>query len=155
MHNLNAYLSPKAVRVGLQVSNKRALLHQLASLGASAFGIADETIFDCLHERERLGSTGFGAGIALPHGKLDGLKHVVAACVTLDKPVDFEAVDDMPVDLVMMLLSPADGGAQHLKALASVSRAMRDARLVSNLRGATTDEALFALFDTQEIPHAA
>jgi len=155
MHNLTAYLSPKAVRVGLQVSNKRALLQQLALLAEQAFGLSSADVFESLNEREKLGSTGFGGGVAIPHGKIEGLNQVVAACVTLKTPIDFSAVDDLPVDLVMLLLSPSDGGAQHLKALASVSRAMRDTRLVSNLRGATKNEALYALFETQDIPHAA
>ena len=144
MHDLIKYLSPKAVRAGLHVNNKRALLHQLALLAESAFGVASGDVLECLNERERLGSTGFGNGIAIPHGKISGLDKVVGACVTLNEAIDFEAIDELPVDLVVMLLSPLDGGAGHLKALASVSRAMRDTHLVSNLRGATGNDALYA-----------
>ncbi len=150
MFHLSNCLTPKAVRSALAVGNKKALLQQLALLAAQAHGVDQTAVQERLLERERLGSTGFGGGIAIPHGKIDGLTEVIGVCVQLTAPVDFEAIDDLPVDLVFMLLSPADGGADHLKALATVSRMMRDRPFVAKLRGAANDDSLLALLTSYE-----
>ena len=149
------FLTPKAVRAGLGVANKKALFQQLAALVETAHGVDHHAVLDCLLERERLGSTGFGNGIALPHGKIAGLKRVIGVCVRLTHAIDFEAIDDLPIDLVFMLLSPVDGGAELLKALALVSRMMRDEHFVAKLRGASSHDALYALLGSLETAHAA
>ncbi len=154
MFQLGESVTPLAVRAGLSVANKKSLFQQLAAIATQAHGVDQNAVLDRLVERERLGSTGFGSGIALPHGKIEGLVKVIGVCVRLAKPIDFEAIDDLPVDLAFMLLSPADGGAEHLKALATVSRTMRDERFVAKLRGAATDDALYALLASQEITAA-
>jgi len=152
MFNLNQCLTPKAVRAELSVANKKALFQQLALLAAQAHHVDGTVVLDRLTERERLGSTGFGGGIAIPHGKIEGLSSVIGVLCHLTAPIDFEAIDDLPVDLVFMLLSPVDGGPDHLKALATVSRMMRDQDFVAKLRGAVNNDALLALLTGYEQP---
>ncbi len=142
-------LRPGAVAAALAVGAKKPLFQALAATVERVYGIDEQKVVDRLSERERLGSTGFGNGVAIPHGKVEGLDHVVGVFAQLAQPIDFAAVDDMPVDLVFMLLSPVDSGADHLKALAQVSRAMRDKVFVAKLRGAANDDALMALL----VPH--
>jgi len=151
MFHIEECLVPQAVRAQLAVTNKKGLFQQLAAIATTAHGVDQNAVHDRLLERERLGSTGFGNGIAIPHGKVEGLTKVIGVCVHLTQSIDFEAIDDLPVDLVFMLLSPVDGGADHLKALATVSRKMRDHDFVAKLRGAASDDALFALFSQIEI----
>lgn len=139
----------------LGVAGKKPLFQALGTLAEQVYGIDERKVVERLGERERLGSTGFGGGIAIPHGKVEGLTHVVGLFAQLAQPIDFAAVDDMPVDLVFMLLSPVDAGADHLKALAQVSRAMRDKPFVAKLRGAVSDDALMALLVPQETRDAA
>jgi nitrogen PTS system EIIA component len=146
MSTLQSYLLPGAVVATLSPSNKKTLFQQLGALAERIHGIAADTVVDRLNERERLGSTGFGGGVAIPHGKIDGLAHGVALFARLPSPIDFSAIDDLPVDLVFMLLSPTDSGADHLKALAEISRLLRDRGFVAKLRGAANDDALYALF---------
>ncbi len=155
MNEISDFLAPGSVVAGLQAASKKALFQQLAKLAESAYGIAQPLVIERLSERERLGSTGFGGGIAIPHGKIDGLERIVAVFVQLADPIDFAAIDDLPVDLVFMLLSPVDAGADHLKALAQVSRALRNRILVAKLRGAANDDALHALVATGEARDAA
>lgn len=145
---MNDFLPPldtAAVLADLSPANKKALFQQLGQAAQRVAGIDPALVVDRLGERERLGSTGFGAGVAIPHGKIDGLTGIVALFARLARPVDFEAVDDLPVDLVFALLSPPDAGADHLKALAGVSRRMRDRDFVAKLRGAASRDALVAL----------
>ena len=118
-------------------------------------GLHERTIFGTLLERERLGTTGVGHGIAIPHGKLSGLDRVFGLFARLDTPVDFDAIDDMPVDLVFCLLAPEEAGADHLKALAKVSRSLRDRTFCEKLRGCTTGDALFARLGELERSRAA
>jgi PTS system nitrogen regulatory IIA component len=155
MTELIDILLPGAVCADVPVSNKKTLFQHLGVLAEREMGIDARQVVDRLSERERLGSTGFGAGVAIPHGKIDGLNRVMAAFVRLEKPIDFNAIDDMPVDLVFMLLSPPDAGADHLKALAQVSRRLRDRPFVAKLRGAGSNDALYALFATTEARDAA
>lgn len=155
MNDINDFLAPGSVVAGLQVASKKTLFQQLARLAESAHGISAPLVIERLTERERLGSTGFGGGIAIPHGKIDGLDRIVAVFVQLAEPIDFAAIDDLPVDLVFMLLSPVDAGADHLKALAQVSRALRDRVLVAKLRGAANDDALLAVVAGGEARDAA
>lgn len=155
MTDFSDVLRPDAVQTGWNVANKKILFQQLGQL-AEQQGIADaKTIADQLAERERLGSTGFGGGVAIPHTKLPGLPAPVGLFVRLAQPIDFQAVDGLPVDLVFALLSPVDAGQDHLKALARVSRRLRDRAFVAKLHGAGSRDALYALFTTAETRSAA
>ena len=145
MDDLSDLLAPDAVVAGLVTPNKKTLLQQLAATAARLTGVDPRLIVERLVERERLGSTGFGGGVAIPHGKLEALPHVVGVFARLGTPVDFHAIDDLPVDLVFLLLSPPDAGVEHLKALARVSRRLRDRTFVAKLRGAGSPDALYAL----------
>ncbi len=148
-------LSPGAVAAGLPVALPKAVFQHFGQTAAREYGLDAGLVVERLTERERLGSTGFGNGIAIPHGKIDGLDHVVGMFATLEKPLDFQAVDDLPVDLVFCLLSPPDAGSAHLKALAQVSRWLRDRNFVAKLRGAGTPDSLYALFGTLDARDAA
>lgn len=145
MTELSDMLTPGAVEAALAVTNKKSLFQQLGQISEREFGIEQRLVVERLSERERLGSTGFGGGVAIPHGKILGLEQVVGVFVRLVEPIDFQAIDDMPVDLIFMLLSPPDAGADHLKALARVSRKLRDRLFVAKLRGASSTDALYAL----------
>ena len=136
-------------------ANKKALFQQLAAAAAKQTGIPAKTIAASLSAREKIGSTGFGDGAAIPHGKIDGLGQVFGYFARLASPVDFQSIDGLPVDLVFLLLSPPDAGADHLKALARVSRLFRDPQIVAKLRGARSKDALFALLAGGEARDAA
>jgi len=155
MDDLSDLLSPQAVQAALVVPNKKVLFQQLGGVASRLVDADTRTVVERLLERERLGSTGFGGGIAIPHGKIEGLDRVVGVFARLANPIDFAAIDDLPVDLVFLLLSPIDAGVEHLKALARVSRRLRDKGFVAKLRGAGSDDALYALFATGEARHAA
>lgn len=148
-------LDGNAVVADLPVANKKALFQSLGQLAERALGLSAKNVLERLNERERLGTTGFGGGVAIPHGRLPDLDGIRAAFVRLDKPIDYGAIDDLPVDLVFMLLSPTDAGAEHLKALAQVSRRLRDRAFVAKLRGAGSPDALYALFASAESRDAA
>ena len=127
-------------------SSKRQALHVVAEAAAHAIGLDEARVVDALLEREALGSTGLGSGVAVPHARIDGLQRVCAVFVRLDTPVAYGAVDDRPVDLLFALFAPPRDGAEHLRALAAVSRAMRSAELREQLRQARTVDAIHALF---------
>ena len=155
MNELSMIISPERVTADLACVGKKALFQQLALFAARATGLDQKAILSALAERERLGSTGFGGGIAIPHGKVEGLDGIVGYVVRLSAPIDFQSVDGLPVDLVFMLLSPPDAGAEHLKALASVSRLLRDRQMLAKLRGARTKDAIYALLAGVEALDAA
>ena len=155
MSDLSDILSDKAVDADLVAANKKALFQQLASAAAKLTGLPAKEIAASLNAREKLGSTGFGGGAAIPHGKIEGLPHVFGYFARLETPVDFQSIDNMPVDLVFLLLSPPDAGADHLKALARVSRGFRDAQVVAKLRGARSKDAIYALLAGGETRDAA
>ncbi len=155
MNDLSDILTVDCVDADMAASNKKGLFHHLASAAGRRTGLPAKTIAAALLEREKLGSTGFGNGIAIPHGKLQGLERVFGYFARLTAPIDFQAVDDLPVDLVFMILSPPDAGADHLKALARVSRALRDRNTIAKLRGARSRDAIFALLSGVESLHAA
>ena len=142
---LSQFLDFEAIRVDLSAGNKRQLLNQLAQIAAARLSLDPSSIADAIADRERLGSTGFGGGVAIPHGKLAGLDRVYALVARLAAPIDYKAIDGAPVDLIFLLLSPPDAGAEHLKALAVVSRLMRHAGIVEKLRGARTRDAMAAV----------
>ena len=134
--NIADLISPAAVVPRLRVGGKKQLLQELAKRAAELSGFGERQIFDVLLERERLGSTGVGNGIAIPHGRLPSLQRLHGLFVRVELPVDFDSVDQQPVDLVFLLLAPEGAGADHLKALARVSRLLRDAQVCEKLRGA-------------------
>jgi len=129
----------------LKATSKKQALQELAALAGKIVDVHERKIFDVLLERERLGSTGVGNGIAIPHGKLTGLDHLIGLFARLHEPVDFDAVDDRPVDLIFVLLAPESAGADHLKALARVSRLLRDEHACERLRGSESAEAIYAM----------
>lgn len=135
-------------------SSKRQALHVLAEAAARALCLDEQAVLDALMEREALGSTGLGSGVAVPHARLDGLERVCAVFVRLDTPVAFGSVDDRPVDLLFGLFAPPRDGAEHLRALAAVSRALRAPELREKLRQARTLDAVSALF-VREAPATA
>ncbi|MCI4590881.1 PTS sugar transporter subunit IIA [Sphingobium sp. BYY-5] len=145
MVNFNDIVSPEALATGLAANGKKALFQKIAALAACAYDLDADEAGDALFERERLGSTGFGGGVAIPHAKIPGLDKMCGVVVLLDPAVSFDAVDEAPVDIVFALLSPVDSGAEHLKTLARVSRYLRDENNVARLRGAKSTEALHAL----------
>ena len=139
------FLDFDAVKTSLSGGNKRSLLQQLANAAGQRLGLDSAAILASLLEREQLGSTGFGQGVAIPHGKIDGLTRIYGLFARLGEPVDYKAIDGRPVDLVFLLLSPVDAGAEHLKALAAVSRVTRNIATLEKVRGARTRDALAAV----------
>ena len=152
---ITQFLDFEAIRLDLAAGNKRQLLAQLAQIAAGRLSLDAATIGHAIAERERLGSTGFGGGVAIPHGKLDGLDRVFALVARLAAPIDYKAIDGGKVDLVFLLLSPPHAGAEHLKALAAVSRLVRHAPTVEKLRGARNRDALAAVLLEAEERDAA
>lgn len=146
MTEIASLLAAGAVTAGAHFTNAKALFQRLGQVAEREYGLSAVDVIDRLVERERLGTTGFGGGVAIPHGKLEGLDHVVGIFVQLADPVDVRAIDDLPVDLIFCLLSPPDAGSEHLKALAQVSRWLRDRAFVAKLRGAGSADAIYALF---------
>jgi PTS system nitrogen regulatory IIA component len=136
---------PDAVLACVKASGKKALLAELAAKAAALYKLDERRLFDRLLERERLGSTGIGGGIAIPHGRMAGMEKPVGLFARLGHPVDFDSIDERPVDTVFLLLAPEGAGADHLKALARVSRLLRDRSLVEKLRATESADALYAL----------
>ena len=136
------FLDPKAVLPSVRVSGKKQALQELASHAALLTGLDAVGIFETLLQRERLGSTGIGDGIAIPHGKLPGLNRIVGLVARLERPIDFEALDSQPVDILFLLLAPEGAGADHLKALARVARVLREPGLVERIRATRDPDAL-------------
>jgi PTS system nitrogen regulatory IIA component len=155
MNDITDILTVDRVDGGMTAPNKKGLFQLLAAAAARRTGLDAKTIAAVLTEREKVGSTGFGGGVAIPHGRIDGLNGVFGFFARLTAPVDFQSVDNLPVDLVFLILSPPDAGAGHLKALASVSRVLRDRNTVAKLRGARSRDALFALLSGVESRDAA
>jgi PTS system nitrogen regulatory IIA component len=147
--------SPAQVLPRLKAANKKQALQELARRAAELTGAHERQIFDVLLERERLGTTGVGNGIAIPHGKLADIKSMFGLFARLEPAVDFEAIDEQPVDLIFLLLAPEGAGADHLKALARVSRLLRDRSICEKLRGADQAEAIYALLTDRAHSHAA
>lgn len=152
---LSAILKPEAVKVISTASSKKRLLQNVSDLAADAYGLSSSVVSDALQERENLGPTGVGHGVALPHARLSGLSHVVGAFLLLEKPVDFNSVDRQPVDVVFALFAPQDAGVEHLKALALVSRTLRDAAVCAKLRANLDASTLYAILTEQQTVKAA
>ena len=138
-------LSPNAVVAHLKAANKKQVLQEIATKATALTGLPERRIFETLMERERLGSTGMGQGIAIPHGRIAGITRMTGLFAQLANPVDFDAMDDQPVDLVFLLLAPVGAGADHLKALARVSRLLRNQSICEKLRVASDSPALYSL----------
>jgi PTS system nitrogen regulatory IIA component len=155
MNDFSDLVVAEAVKACVVASSKKQIFQLLSEIAATAYGVAASDVVERLTERERLGSTGFGGGIAIPHAKLDMLDNVRGAVLVMAEPVAFDAVDDMPVDVIFMLLSPADSGAEHLKMLARVSRFLRNEGQVKRLRGARSDAALHVMLTGGEARDAA
>ncbi|MEQ1867060.1 MAG: PTS sugar transporter subunit IIA, partial [Micropepsaceae bacterium] len=143
--NIADILSPHAVIHGLKTTNKKKLIAELAGQVARIAGLDEGKVFESLWEREKLNSTGVGHGVAVPHARVPKLDKIVGLFAQLESAIDFEAIDEAPVDLVFLLLTPADAGADHLKALARVSRLMRNAAVCEKLRAANDGAQLYAL----------
>lgn len=147
---LSSILKPEAVKIIGQATSKKRLFQQMGEIVASIYDLSASTAIAALQERENLGPTGVGHGVALPHARISGLDSVVGAFLRIEKPLDFDAVDRQPVDLVFTLFAPLDSGVEHLKALALVSRTMRDSAVLAKLRSNTDTVTLHALLtDTQ------
>jgi len=147
-------ISTESVVANLRASSKKQALQDLARKAAEITGQHERMIFDVLMERERLGTTGVGNGIAIPHGKLDSLDRLYGIFARLETPIDFQAIDEQPVDLIFLLLAPESAGADHLKALARVSRLLRNKAVCEKLRGTDQSDALYALL-TEATAHQA
>jgi nitrogen PTS system EIIA component len=148
-------LKPEAIRVSSVVKSKKRLFQDLAELAAKVHGIVQDEAIDALQERESLGPTGVGHGVALPHARLDSLEKVVGVFIRLEKPMDYGSVDRAPVDLVFALFAPRDAGVEHLKALALVSRRLRDAGLCGKLRANDAPDTLYAILTSNPDTKAA
>ena len=153
--DLGDLITPEDVIPAMRTSSKRQLLQDLADKASLKTGISSRQIFDTLLQRERLGSTGVGNGIAIPHGKLPELRRITGLFARLDRPVDFEALDDQPVDIVFLLLAPEGAGADHLKALARIARVMREPEKVEKLRETPDAAAIYSLLTDNPASNAA
>ena len=148
-------ITPRSVIAQMRIANKKQALQELAKRAAAMTGIHERTIYDVLIERERLGTTGIGMGVGIPHGRLPGLSKLYGIFARLERPIPFEAIDDQPVDLIFLLLAPEAAGADHLKALARVSRLLRDHTICEKLRGTDNADALYALLTDATANNAA
>ena len=151
---INDLISSGQVVANLHATSKKQVLQELSRRTADITGLHERAIFDTLMERERLGTTGVGNGIAIPHGKLPDIDRLYGLFARLEQPVDFQAIDERPVDLIFLLLAPESAGADHLKALAKVSRVLRDDSICEKLRGTNTSDALYAIL-TGSVEHQA
>jgi PTS system nitrogen regulatory IIA component len=147
--NISDLLAPEAVLASLKTQTKKQLLLELAARAHARTNLPEKQIFETLNERERLGTTGVGAGIAIPHGRMAGATGITGVFARLESAIDYEAVDGQPVDMVFMLLAPENAGADHLKALARVSRLLRNQQTCEKLRAAQSAEALYAILIDQ------
>ena len=143
--DLNDIISPDAIAVGLNATSKKHLMQELAQRADGAKGLETRAAFEALLERERLGPTGMGRGVAIPHARINGLETITGVFARLAKPIDFDAVDGEPVDLVFALFAPEDAGANHLRVLARVSRCLRDPDVCSKLRATDDASAAYAV----------
>ncbi len=153
--DLSSFLSPSAVRVMSGAASKKRLFQDLSEIAHAIYGLDAATAVDALQEREILGPTGVGHGVALPHARLHGLGRVVGVFVRLERPLDFDAVDRVPVDLIFALFAPKDSGFEHLKALATVSRTLRDDATRAKLRKNSDPSALHAVLTDNRSTQAA
>ena len=153
--DLSDLIEVPAVLPALKANSKKQLLQLLAEKASAITGLPEREIFDTILQRERLGSTGVGNGIAIPHGKLPGVDAITGVFARLETPVDFEALDDQPVDLVFLLIAPEGAGADHLKALSRIARVLRDGDTVAKIRGTKDATAIHTFLASTPASHAA
>jgi PTS system nitrogen regulatory IIA component len=153
--DLGDLIQPDAVLPALKVNSKKQLLQIMSEKASALTGLSEREVFDTVLQRERLGSTGVGNGIAIPHGKINSVKRIAGVFAQLDTPVDFEALDDQPVDIVFLLLAPENAGADHLKALSRIARMLRDPDRIAKLRTAHDASLLYELLTSQPASNAA
>lgn len=153
--NIAELITPERIVTSLRAGTKKQALQELSRAAGHATGLHEKAVFEVLLERERLGTTGVGGGIAIPHGRVAGLPRIMGVFARAEKPIDFEAIDERPVDLIFLLLAPSGAGADHLKALARVSRLLRDRSTCEKLRGTQSAEALYAILTETETSAAA
>jgi len=153
--DVSEILPAEAVYAPVRVQSKKRLFQEIAQIAGSRFGLDEATVCSVLQERESLGPTGVGRGVALPHGRVEGIGAVRGIFLRLESPIDFDAVDRKPVDLVFALLAPSDAGAEHLKALARVSRLLRDDSVCTKIRSTTDSQAIYSILTAEEASKAA
>ena len=153
--SLSQLLKPDAVMAALRVNGKKQALQEMSERAALVSGLTAREIFDALLQRERLGSTGIGNGVAIPHGKLAKVKRIFGIFARLERPIDFEALDGAPVDLMFLLVAPESAGADHLKALAQVARMFREPSLIAKVRATRDASGLFSVLTQTSTPNAA
>lgn len=142
---ITEFIEPQRIHIGVKATSKKQVLEVLARNGSAETGLAERSIFDVLVERERLGTTGIGKKIAIPHGKIPQLSDLLGIFFRLDRPVDFDSMDDEPVDLIFLLLAPEGTGAEHLKALSKISRLLRDSDRCERLRKSDSNIEVFEI----------
>jgi nitrogen PTS system EIIA component len=152
---LSEILRVEAVRAPFRATSKKRLLQELADFAGEVYGLPADAVYKALIDREALGPTGVGRGVAIPHARFGGVSRVLGLFVRLEKPVDFEAIDKQPVDLVFTLLAPETAGADHLKSLARVSRTLRSEAICSKLRSTFDPSALYAILTDGKAEQAA
>ncbi|RME65399.1 MAG: PTS IIA-like nitrogen-regulatory protein PtsN [Alphaproteobacteria bacterium] len=152
--DIDDLIAPEAVLADLKASSKKQALQLMCAVAAKLTGIEERSIFQTVLEREKLGTTGVGQGVAVPHGKMAEVEKITGVFAHLAKPIDFDAVDQQPVDLIFLLLAPENAGADHLKALARISRLLRDKAVCDKMRGTKDSDALYALLTAAQA-HAA
>lgn len=153
--DLSDLISSEAVLASLPAKSKKQALSLLSEQAAKHTRLGQREIFDTLLQRERLGSTGVGQGVAIPHGRIAGLDKIFCLFARLDSPIDFESIDDQPVDLIFLLLAPESAGADHLKALSRISRLLREPATIDKLRSSDTASALYSVLTEPMATHAA
>lgn len=152
---LGSILAPGMIAGALKANSKKQLLQDLAELAARGADVNERAVFDALLQRERLGSTGIGSGLAIPHGRFPALNRLFGVFARLERPVDFEAVDDVPVDLVFVLLAPEEAGADHLQGLARIARLLRNPSVAHNLRCTRDPAAIYSILTANDASRAA
>lgn len=153
--DLSDLLTQEAVLSDVRGQSKKHVLQEMSAMAARMTGLAEREIFEILLQRERLGSTGVGRGVAIPHGRLTGIPTLIGVFARLEQPIDFDAVDDEPVDLVFLLLAPEGAGADHLKALARIARALRDQETLEQIRAASSSDVIHGLLTAEAASTAA
>ena len=158
--SLNKLIARDCVAIDLKVSGKKQLVQELADLVVNCgclenADIHSRDIVNAAMERERLGSTGVGSGVALPHARIEGLNKIIVALGRLEAPIDFESIDDRPVDIAVLILAPPDAGSEHLRALAQISRRLRNEDVRGRLRRAPDAESLYVIFTDEAQASAA
>jgi len=153
--DLTDLIAPDSIICPLRANSKKQVLQELANKAAELTGLDGRDIFETILQRERLGSTGIGHGLAIPHGKLEGINRIFGIIARLSSPVDFEAVDEQPVSIVFLLLAPENAGADHLKALALVSRLVKDKSTLDKIRYADNARSIYAILTEPATSNAA